>query len=219
MNQKIVRDIYIFFLISGLLFSFLFVFFNGRALYRRFMYDIGYRRHKFISVAFPLPLESGLPLGRSVQIQLPKDINFSDNTLIIPKIDLAAPVVFSQSIENSVLLKDLEKGVIWYPSSIPPPTPGNIFILGHSSALPWYRGKYGSVFALLDKLNMGDQIIILYHRKPFLYKVTEVTKKPPSNFSFSNSSERSHLFLISCWPIGTNRQRIVVEALLVGYQE
>ena len=54
-----------------------------------------------------------------------------------------------------------------------------MFIFGHSSNYPWVQSKYNEVFALLDTLQNGDDIIVYYNQKKYVYEVTDrVTVMP-----------------------------------------
>jgi len=81
-----------------------------------------------------------------------------DFSISIPSIEINAPIVLEKSLDSGIILKRLEDGVVHYSYSPLPGEKGTSIILGHSSAYPWYRGKYGSVFALLSNLKKGDAV-------------------------------------------------------------
>jgi len=138
--------------------------------------------------------------------------------LSIARLGLSAPIVFENQQNNKIVYDDLENGVVHYPGTPMPGENGVSIILGHSSAYPWYKGKYGSVFALLGKLNTGDQIQIKYSDGRVLnYKVTAsiifnpLAKDQP--LAAVTNSNQPTILLISCWPIGTNYKRIAIQAV------
>ena len=112
-----------------IIFSTALIIFNGRFIYAQIKY----------SVLGPPPVlgsnGSWFPVSSNLDISL---------NLVIPKIGIKAPIVLTKHTDEYMLQKELEKGVVKYP--------GSNVILGHSSAFPWYRGNYGSVFSLLNKL-------------------------------------------------------------------
>lgn len=139
--------------------------------------------------------------------------------VIIPKINVNAPIVFPQTIDNDELLSYLEKGVIHYRDSAEIGKPGTAIILGHSSAYPWYNGNYGSVFALLEKLEIGDEFIVSYQNKKYYYRVSEKDIVVPLDFKVEEKDNKSHLILMSCWPVRTNRLRMVINSDLIRVED
>jgi len=140
-------------------------------------------------------------------------------SIVIPKTGVWAPIVFSSSPKNRDMLKILEKGVGHYPESPRFDAKGVSIILGHSSAYPWYRGSYGSVFGLLNKLDPGDEFIVFYQGNRYVYRVNNTNIVVPKDFKVENPDNTQHLILMSCWPVGTNRKRIVVFSDLVSVHE
>jgi LPXTG-site transpeptidase (sortase) family protein len=138
------------------------------------------------------------------------------NSLDIPGISVTAPIVFSTSTDKSLLSKDLEKGVVYYPGSVKPGQAGQIVILGHSAPLGWPKVKYDWIFSDINNLSIGDAIYISLNNKQYKYTVKQKiviargVEIPSSNFP-ANSSV---LTLISCWPPGKDYQRITVTATI-----
>ena len=99
-------------------------------------------------------------------------------------------------------MKDLENGVVRYPSSVKPGENGNTFIFGHSSNFPWINGDYNDVFALLDTLEYGDEIIIYYEQKKYVYKIRKKQVIDPNNVCvITKHTLKPYLTLMTCWPI------------------
>lgn len=135
--------------------------------------------------------------------------------LLIPKIQVNAPVVEVENSEEKVIQKGLEKGVVHYPGTANPGEVGNYFILGHSSDYIWRAGEYKDVFALLNKLENDDEIKIYYQGKEYKYKVQDKMIVAPSEVEVLSPTPESTLSLMTCWPIGTPLKRLVVKARLV----
>ena len=172
--------------------------------------------------------------GKSVAQQLAQGtqevtINVSDYTipssvfqgdvnafLVIPKIKVAAPVVFPNTIDDNALLSYLERGVIKYRDSADIGTPGTTIILGHSSAYPWYTGQFGSVFALLSQLEPGDQVMLATKNAKYIYQVSGRQVIMPQEFKIEQTDTGSHLVLMSCWPIRSNKLRMMVALDLIA---
>jgi LPXTG-site transpeptidase (sortase) family protein len=154
------------------------------------------------------------------RIETSKELVLPDRALlVISKIGVSAPIVFGVSSEAKIIYNNLEKGVVHYSDTPKPGMKGTSIILGHSSAYPWYRGAYGSVFALLGKLKAGDKIYVNYDDgQSFVFSVKQSIIFSPfvedNRLKEIEKSEKPTLVLISCWPVGTNYKRIAVQAEL-----
>ncbi len=136
------------------------------------------------------------------------------NTLEIPKISISVPIVFSQNADKTSLMKDLDKGVVYYPGSVLPGQPGASVILGHSAPPGWPKIKYDWVFSNLDDLNVGDIIMIDLNNKQYTYTIKQKTIINKGDDIPAYNSANNVLTLITCYPPGKDYQRIVVQAEL-----
>jgi LPXTG-site transpeptidase (sortase) family protein len=199
------KEALIFILIFIIVLNVAMIIFNGRFIYAQIKYS-------FIG----LPTISD-QLGQKetfVSTFFNKEYLLPDR-LLIPSLNIEAPVVISQSPEEKSLQADLEKGVIYLPGSTALNENGTMVIMGHSSAYPWYKGHYGSIFALLNKLNIGDEIIVFSKEKQFIYRVEGKEIKAPKDLIFQKDENNSVLYLVSCWPVNTAWKRIVVKTIQV----
>ncbi|PJE50381.1 MAG: hypothetical protein COV29_04400 [Candidatus Yanofskybacteria bacterium CG10_big_fil_rev_8_21_14_0_10_36_16] len=169
--------------------------------------------------AYLLPVVEGPERAVSIAVKSSNTIK-SDILLEIPRLRVSAPIIIEPSTNTDTIYKRLENGVVHYASTPMPGEAGTSIILGHSSAYPWYRGQYGSVFALLNQLNAGDVIQIQNGNEILNYKVAGSLVFSP--FSEDNlklaefeSTDGSSLVLLSCWPVGTNYKRIAIKADLI----
>lgn len=146
-----------------------------------------------------------------------------ENRVVIPKIGKNIPLIdvsvdHGASFEtmHEVFMEELRKGIVRYPGTAEPGTLGNTFIFWHSSNFPWVKSEYNDVFALLDKLEKGDEIIIYYYQKKFVYKVTEHREVTPGDVKTLESRDKTkkELSLMTCWPVGTTLDRLIVFAEL-----
>lgn len=141
--------------------------------------------------------------------------------LVIDSIGVNAPVVFDVPADNDTIYKNLENGIVHYSGSVKPGQPGVAVVLGHSSAYPWYKGDYGSVFALLTKLKPGDKFYVQYEDgRLYIYSVKQSIVfnpfVPDNRLNQFETTDGSSIILVSCWPVGTNYRRIAVQADVVG---
>lgn len=171
--------------------------------------------------------ESPLPINvvrdpEKLKKDIPKlvlEVTPPDNRLIIPKIKKNVPIVETSSanllkkewsaLEKDILL-DLRSGVVHFPGTAIPGHKGNVFITGHSSYYPWDSGKYKEVFALLPRMEIGDEFIVFYNQKKFIYKIFEKKVVKPTQMEILKQSDDFRISLMTCVPVGTNLKRLVV---------
>lgn len=142
-----------------------------------------------------------------------------NNTIYIPKISTKAPVIWDVSAGgdlNSDMLTALQKGVARYPRTALPDQVGNVFLTGHSSNYWWDPGHYKTVFALLNRLVVGDVIYIKYQDKVYTYRVTAQKVVQPSETSVLAPTKTPTLSLMTCTPTGTSLLRRIVTADLIS---
>ncbi len=142
-------------------------------------------------------------------VSVPSDMPASG--IYISKIDVKAPITWNGNSDNTQEL--LKKGVVHIEGSAMPGVPGNVFITGHSSDLPWAEGDYKTVFALLDKVENGDEIVIRNQGQDLVYKVYNkqvVNKDEVGNYITSDKSQS--LTIMTCYPVGSNWKRLIVQA-------
>jgi LPXTG-site transpeptidase (sortase) family protein len=136
----------------------------------------------------------------------------TDNSIIIPKINVNAPVEYISSVQESDILTALESGVVHYANTADPGQPGNVAIFGHSSNDWWEPGNYKFVFVLLDKLSPGDLVYVDYQGTRYTYQVQSSTVVDPTDVGVLNPTTTPTLTLITCSPPGTSLRRLVVTA-------
>ncbi|QQG50083.1 MAG: class D sortase [Candidatus Berkelbacteria bacterium] len=189
----------------GFLFVFFFTLINFGAFWTKLKYSIA------------APTET----TQSVPIEPPKPVVNYAPELIIPSINITAPIALN--IQPSQVVEQLRNGVVHYADTALPGEIGNAVIIGHSSDYPWSVGNYKNIFALLDKLVIGDKITVPYGSQRFVYEVTESKIVKPSDLSPLKKSDAPKLTLITCYPVGTSQKRLVISAKLIegeptGYQ-
>lgn len=135
-----------------------------------------------------------------------------NNTLIIPKIGVSAPIMFADSKQPADIDKLLQEGVVHYPDTAMPGERGNVFITGHSSYYWWSKGAYNDVFSILNKLVVGDVIYINYNYKRYTYTVNNIIVVTPDDLSVLNQGDTNMLSLMTCTPVGTNYKRLIIQS-------
>lgn len=138
--------------------------------------------------------------------------------IVIEKINVQAPIIWSQGKTEEDFQQDMRKGVIHFPATVMPGQMGNIFITGHSTYYESDPGKYKNVFIRLGELKIGDRITIITDcENNYEYEVFHIEPVLPDDqriFDVRNRQEKI-LTLATCWPIGSYETRLMVKALQV----
>lgn len=151
------------------------------------------------------------------EVLIKPDISEKQNVLEIPAIALETEIVFPESNNVNVLHDYLDKGVIFYPGSAELGTNGQSIFLGHSAPPNWPKIKHDWVFTNLEKLKIGDEIIINLDYVKYTYKVKNKTiiakgQEIEKELTYLNNV----LVLVSCYPPGKDFQRIVISAEIIN---
>lgn len=144
--------------------------------------------------AFPKPNESVVPT-----------IN-AESTLTIPKIGVEISVVEGDD-EHA-----LDLGAWRLPTTSMNPKVGNMAIAAHRYKR---RPPASETFYLLDKLVPGDLITLQWHGLPYAYVVADTHVVAPSAVEVLAPSRTPTLTLITCTPLFSTAQRLVVTAHLL----
>lgn len=136
---------------------------------------------------------------------------FQDFHLVIPKLNLSAPVIADvDGTDKDAYFKALEGGVAHFKGTAKPGEGSNIFIFGHSSFY-WYKpGDYKEIFKTLPDLTIGDEIILWYNSKEYRYKVTETKEVQPNEVDVLQPTKQEQVTLMTCVPVGTTLRRLIV---------
>jgi len=148
-------------------------------------------------------------ISKSTNEQIP------DNQLIIPSIGVDAPITWS--IDDAQVQDKLLSGLVHYKSSsLPGVGGGNVFITGHSSNYWWIKSDYNHVFALLPNIQSGDKVTLTYNKIKYVYEVYDKFVVKPTQMEVINPiNNQTTLTLMSCVPLGTNLNRLIVRTRLL----
>jgi LPXTG-site transpeptidase (sortase) family protein len=145
-----------------------------------------------------------------------------ENRIVIPKLDLNAPIVIPSSDalmrEDWAMLEEniqasLQDGVVHYPGTAKPGQAGNFFLTGHSSYFPWAPGAYKSIFARLHQLDVGDEYWVFYGGDKHRYVIQEKKEVKPSDVTVLDQPLSKRVStLMTCTPVGTTLRRLIIKA-------
>ncbi len=125
-------------------------------------------------------------------------------------------VIASANINMPVFLgpteKTLNKGGWMYPTTSRPELGGNSVIFGHRYM---YRPPKSNTFWNLDKVKIGDVMVLYWQGKEYKYQVFETKIIEPTDLSVIRRSSDGRLTVITCTPLFTTKQRLVVIGKLI----
>lgn len=145
----------------------------------------------------------------------------------VPSLNIRAPIYLPSmkywkkqlwALLEEQMQVGLNHGAVAYPHSAAPGNKGSLIIAGHSSP-PNEEAKksaYGHVFASLPNIAIGQEITILRGSRRITYAVTDKTVVSPSETSILEQNyDESRLKVITCYPVGTTRDRMIISAVKV----
>jgi sortase A len=153
--------------------------------------------------------ESAVNLLPAKTFITPVDFDFS---IVIPKIGANTKVFKNVDTQQPKIYQEvLTKGVAHALGTSLPDSEGNTFIFAHSSDSFYNANQYNAVFYLLNKLEKGDKIYLVYEKKKYTYEVSQTLIVNPDETKYmeKNTSE-SQITLMTCWPAGTTLKRLLV---------
>ncbi len=144
------------------------------------------------------------PLVQSLAaIPLPTPGPEQPRSIFIPALwNSSAPVVQGDGWEQ------LKKGVGQHIGSANPGQKGNMVLSAHNDI-------FGELFRDLDRLKVGDEILVSTVTQEFVYRVTGTRIVEPTEVGVMNPTTDATITLISCYPYLIDNQRIVVFGELV----
>ncbi len=140
------------------------------------------------------------------------------NTVYIPSIQLEAPLVYTAATDEAGYQAALANGVVHFPETAMPGEFGNAYYFGHSSDFPTKPGHYKTVFALLPRVNVGEQIVVTDETgRAYTYEVIERHVIKPTDTQWLSQGDKTEkiLTLQTSYPVGTAISRFIVRAKLV----
>lgn len=138
-------------------------------------------------------------------IQIPKILAYSEVVENVSPFDKAE---YDRVLKNNVVAqaKDTDK---------PGSGKGNsTYIFAHSTNNNLGMLRSNAVFYLLGELQNEDIIYVTYQQKELKYRVFDKKVAPPTDLSYLeyHDPDREVLILQTCWPIGTDWNRLLILA-------
>lgn len=137
-----------------------------------------------------------------------------DYSIYIPKIAAKAQVVPGVDAGNSdAYLAALKIGVAEASGLAHPGQKGTTYLFAHSTDSPINFARYNAIFYLLDKVNVGDSVEVMYNNRLFRYQVSSQEIVAPDDIKYLIPQQNEEkLVLQTCYPPGTTWQRLIIVA-------
>ena len=143
----------------------------------------------------------------------PPALTIPDNSVSVPDLGISAPIAWDSSLDATTVHAELEHGVIHVGGTAHPGQHGISVITGHSSNYFWDKGQFNTIFAPLHKARTGMQIAVAYQGRQYIYTVSKISVVKPTDLSVLSDNQTVGIRLVTCTPIGTSLNRLVVEAV------
>ena len=170
------------------------------------------------------PVESNyITIEEIVYDEKPKEqIDYDDFYLEVPDIFAVSRVAANVSaLDKNEYLPILASNTVAHAKGSAFPGEGagrTVYLFAHSTFQDYSLVRKNAVFYLLSKLEIGNEIMIDFSGKKYFYKVYDsrvVGSKEVTYLEYKVEGEES-LLLQTCWPLGTNWNRLIVFARLVA---
>lgn len=135
----------------------------------------------------------------------------SENRIVIPKIGVN--IAYAPGVES------LDRGAQWrWPDRGNPDRGGNFIVAAHRFSIqPTPMGTIEkSPFYNIDKLVVGDKIVVDYLGSRYAYEIDKMFEVKPTQVEIEAPSEEAKLTLYSCELGGSETGRVVVTAKPLG---
>lgn len=136
--------------------------------------------------------------------------------IFIPKINVESNIIANvDPTSEEEYVEKLKQGIAHAKGSYLPGDNGTIVLFSHSTDTPANILQYNAKFYAVKDLEIGDQIEITFGDKKYVYQIIDKKVINPTELESIRQTD-ANLVLQTCWPPGTNWNRLVVFAKLWG---
>jgi LPXTG-site transpeptidase (sortase) family protein len=153
----------------------------------------------------PTPAPGPANSAEAFSVSIPK---IAAGSVVIPNVDPADPKIYMEQLKKGVA-HALGTGLPGVESDIN----RTIYLFSHSTSAPSLVAQYNAQFYLLNKLEIGDDINVVFWAQNYKYRVAEIKITAPDDVSFlTPQTDKELLVLATCTPPGTTWKRLLVIA-------
>lgn len=163
----------------------------------------------------PTPIPTATPYVYSNYYQPEKNSLYpiTEFKIVVPKINLESEIVnnVDTNLEDEYKNK-LQFGVAHAKGSyLPPEIGGPVYLFAHSTDTVLNIARFNAKFYSVRELENGDEINVFFNGKKYVYKVKDKFIINPKEVDVVKNAE-TDLILQTCWPPGTDWQRLIIYA-------
>ncbi len=137
-------------------------------------------------------------------------------SVAIPSVGIATPVSNPTESNTVILDEALLSGAVRYPASGLLGGDRTILLFGHSSFLPQIRNRAYQTFNHLERVRIGDSVLVESKNTVYEYRVSSVTLTTADAARVDLAEGKHQLVLATCNSFGAKEERYVVTADFVG---
>lgn len=132
----------------------------------------------------------------------------AENRVLIPSIGI------DMQIFDGPTEKTLDRGGIWHiPNTSNPAQGGNTVLSGHR----WqYLPPSNSTLYLLDKVKIGEPVIVYWQGKEYDYRISGREVVDPNRVGILDNTPSPRLTIFTCTPLYSTKQRLVLYGELIS---
>lgn len=182
-------------------------------------YFLNYSLDKEIKPVEHADLDTRVNLSASILQSHPDDLFLpSQDHVFIPRLNVQAPILTPEKNNRSLIGELMNQGAVHDLMSAPFGYTGNSVLFGHSSSD--VDSEYADIFAPLIEIEHGDEVQIFSNDKQYIYQVIEtLIVEPTDHWITQHQDENSILTIYTCFPPGSDKNRLTVRAELVKSSE
>lgn len=135
-----------------------------------------------------------------------------DFRIVIPKININSNIIDNVDTQKEKEYKEqLKNGVAHAKGSYLPNENGPVYLFSHSTDSIFNITQYNAQFYALKELAKDDSASIFLNGKEYKYRVTAMQILNPEEIEVIRQT-KADLIMQTCWPPGTDWQRLIVYA-------
>jgi len=163
----------------------------------------------------PTPTPTKIPPTPMPTPKVPDDwsVTSEEFSIYIPKLETSAQVFANINPGNPEIYQEvLKEGVAHAAGSGLPGSNKPVYLFAHSTNAQWNVVRYNAVFFLLNKLENGDVVHLVYDNQPYSYQIFDkkIVRSGDVSFLTDYKPGREEIILQTCWPPGTIIKRLLV---------
>lgn len=142
-----------------------------------------------------------------------QNINLSYSHVVIPSVQIDAPITWDvDGRDMDKYLPVLRDHIAHYDWTPKPGEGGSTMLFAHSTFWENLPNNFDEVFAPLYDMKNGDKVYVVYAGKLFTYEMYQSKVIVPTDPEFISQDGPERVMLMTCYPLGSTKNRLLVYA-------